>query len=99
MYWVETIVCSGAKGKDAKLRRKLQSRQEYKRRQPGCVAAWLGRGPDDKTMLLVQSVFKSQKDWKRISQEIQTKLDAKRWRNRRSHARPSTCWSIRIVSR
>ena len=77
MYWVETIVCSGAKGKDAKLRRKLQSRQEYKRRQPGCVAAWLGRGPDDKTMLLVQSVFKSQKDWKRITQEIQTKLDTK----------------------
>ena len=28
-------------------------------------------------MLLVQSVFKSQKDWKRISDEIRLKLDSK----------------------
>ena len=75
MYWVETIVCSGAKGKDAKLRRKLQSRQEFKRRQPGCVAAWLGHGPEKNSMFLVQSVFRSQKDWKQISDQIQQKLD------------------------
>lgn len=75
MYWIETIVCSGAKGKDAKLRRKLKSRQEFKRRQSGCVAAWLGHGPEKNSMFLVQSVFESQKDWRRISEKIQEKLD------------------------
>ena len=75
MAWVETIVCSGRKGSDARLRRMLRARQEYKRRQPGCIGAWLGLGAEDKSMMLVQSAFATSNDWKRISKEIQSTLD------------------------
>jgi hypothetical protein len=76
MLWVETIVCSSKQGVDARLRRMLNARQEFKRRQKGCVAAWVGRAPDNSEMLLVQSVFQSSTDWKRISELIQSTLDA-----------------------
>ncbi len=75
MAWVETIVCSGRKGSDARLRRMLRARQEYKRRQPGCIGAWLGLGAEDKSMMLVQSAFATSTDWQRISKEIQSTLD------------------------
>ena len=35
MAWVETIVCSGKKGSDARLRRMLKARQEFKRAPGG----------------------------------------------------------------
>lgn len=76
MAWVETIVCSGKKGSDARLRRMLRARQEYKRRQAGCIGAWMGTGAESSAMLLVQSAFQSADDWKRISREIQATLDA-----------------------
>lgn len=75
MAWVETIVCSSKKGTDARLRRMLKARQEFKRRQDGCIGAWIGRGPGDSEMLLVQSAFETADDWKTISKEIQTTLD------------------------
>ena len=75
MAWVETIVCSGRKGSDARLRRMLKARQEYKRRQDGCIGAWIGLAAENKTMMLVQSAFLSEKDWRRISSEIQSTLD------------------------
>ena len=75
MAWVETIVCSSKKGSDARLRRMLKARQEFKRRQEGCIGAWLGRGPDNSEMLLVQSAFETANDWKAISKEIQNTLD------------------------
>ena len=75
MAWVETIVCSGRKGVDARLRRMLRARLEYKRRQPGCIGAWMGQGADSSDMMLVQSAFHSAADWKRISKEIQSSLD------------------------
>ena len=75
MAWVETIVCSGRKGSDARLRRMLRARQEYKRRQPGCIGAWIGTGAESNAMMLVQSAFHTAEDWKRISQEIQSSLD------------------------
>lgn len=75
MAWVETIVCSGKKGSDARLRRMLRARQEFKRRQEGCIGAWLGLGAEDGSMMLVQSAFASSDDWKRISKEIQSTLD------------------------
>ena len=75
MYIVETIVCSGKKGKDARLRRKLQARQELKRRQDGCIAAWIGTGKQDSRMFLVQSVFTSLNVWKKVSDEISNTLD------------------------
>ena len=75
MAWVETIVCSGKKGSDARLRRMLRARQEYKRRQNGCIGAWIGLGAESQSMMLVQSAFATAEDWKRISEEIQSTLD------------------------
>lgn len=75
MAWVETIVCSARKGVDARLRRMLRARQEYKRRQSGCIGAWMGTAAETSEMLLVQSAFHSAEDWKRISNEIQGSLD------------------------
>ena len=60
---------------DARLRRMLRARQEYKRRQPGCIGAWMGTAAESSAMMLVQSAFQSSEDWKRISQEIQASLD------------------------
>ena len=53
----------------------VAARQEYKRRQPGCIGAWIGTGAESNAMLLVQSAFHTAEDWKRISQEIQSSLD------------------------
>ena len=75
MAWVETIVCSGKKGSDARLRRMLKARQEFKRRQAGCIGAWLGMAADDRAMMLVQSAFVSEQAWRQISSEIQATLD------------------------
>lgn len=75
MVWMETIVCSGKKGSDARLRRMIKARLEYKRRQDGCIGAWIGRGAEDGTLLLVQSAFTSAQAWKRISSEIKETLD------------------------
>ena len=76
MAWVETIVCSGKKGSDARLRRMLKARQEYKRRQEGCIGAWLGLAAESNSMMLVQSAFVSEGAWRIISSEIKDTLDA-----------------------
>ena len=76
MAWVETIVCSGKKGSDARLRRMLKARQEFKRRQEGCIGAWLGLAAESNAMMLVQSAFVSEVAWRNISTEIQKTLDA-----------------------
>ncbi len=75
MVWMETIVCSGKKGSSARLRRMIKARLEYKRRQDGCLGAWIGQGAEDDTMLLVQSAFTTPEAWKRISNEIKKSLD------------------------
>ena len=75
MAWVETIVCSAKKGVDARLRRMMKARQEFKRRQAGCIGAWLGSAPEDSSMMLIQSVYASEADWKRISKMVQSNLD------------------------
>lgn len=75
MAWVETIVCSGKQGSDARLRRMLKARQEFKRRQEGCIGAWLGLAAESKSMMLVQSAFVSEEAWRTISTEIQNTLD------------------------
>ena len=75
MAWVETIVCSGKKGVDARLRRMMKARQEFKRRQAGCIGAWLGLAPENSSMMLIQSVYASEADWKRISKMVQSNLD------------------------
>ena len=75
--FVETVVCAGAPGKEARFMRMLESRQTYKRRQDGCIAAWTGTSIDGAGMVLVQSVFVDNKAWKRISDDVMKALDTK----------------------
>ena len=75
--FVETVVCAGAPGKEARFLRMLDSRQTYKRRQEGCLAAWTGTSIDGAGMVLVQSVFVDNNAWKRISDEVMKALDSK----------------------
>lgn len=75
MPLMETIVCSAKKGSDARLRRLLLARQEFKRRQSGCLGAWLGKGADNPEMLLIQSVYVDGHHWKQISDRIKEQLD------------------------
>jgi len=77
MFWIETVVCSGVIGKEARLMRMLEVRQEFKRRQQGCVSAWVGRNPEQREVLIVQSVFVSQEAWRDISQKAIDLLDEK----------------------
>lgn len=74
---IETVVCSGASGKEARFKRMLEVRQEFKRRQNGCLAAWIAPSTDGHGLFLVHSVFSDQKSWKRISEMVVKKLDAK----------------------
>ena len=74
---IETVVGSGAPGKEARFRRMLEVRQEFKRRQKGCLSAWIAPSTDGHGLFLVQSVFVDQSSWKRISELIVKKLDAK----------------------
>jgi hypothetical protein len=76
MLLMETIVCSARKGVEARMLRMLKTRQEFKRRQEGCVAAWLGAAPDNSNLVLVQTVFDSASSWKSISECVQTSLDS-----------------------
>jgi len=77
MFLIETVVCSGVIGKEARLMRMLEVRQEFKRRQQGCVSAWVGRNPEQREVLIVQSVFVSQEAWRDISQKAMDLLDEK----------------------
>jgi len=74
---IETVVCSGAPGKEARFKRMLEVRQEFKRRQSGCLAAWIAQSSDGQELFLIHSVFQNKKSWKRISQSIAAKLDTK----------------------
>ena len=74
---IETVVCSGASGKEARFKRMLETRQEFKRRQPGCLAAWIAPSTDGQGLFLVHSVFQDKKSWKRISKQISEKLDSR----------------------
>lgn len=74
---METIVCSPAQGREARLERMLKARQQFKRQKKGCLAAWYGNSSDGESLILVQSVFASRKDWQEISQEIAETLDVR----------------------
>ena len=75
MNVIETVVCSAKDGSSAKLRRLVLARQEFKRRQNGCIAAWMGTALDNDTMILVQSVYATAQDWKTFSEKIRQELD------------------------
>ena len=72
---VETVVCAGAPGKGARFLRMVETRQAYKRRQEGCLGAWIGESIEGQGMILVQSVFVDRQAWKKISDEVIKVLD------------------------
>ena len=74
---METVVCSPAQGKDARLLRMLNTRQEFKKQKPGCIAAWYAKSSDGEPLLLVQSIFASRQDWIDISNAIIKTLDSR----------------------
>jgi len=57
--------------------RMLNTRQEFKRQKPGCLAAWYAKSSDGESLLLVQSVFASRQDWIDISNAIVETLDSR----------------------
>jgi|TARA_B110000444_G_scaffold257797_1_gene297098 heme-degrading monooxygenase HmoA len=75
--FIETVVCGAAKGKGARFLRMLETRQAFKRRQDGCLAAWVANSTDGTDMVLVQTVFNDRQAWKKISDEVLKVLDAK----------------------
>ncbi len=75
--YVETVVCAGAPGKEARFLRMIESRQAFKRRQDGCLAAWTGTSIDGTGMILVQTVFEDNQSWKEISDQVVKVLDPK----------------------
>ena len=75
MNVIETVVCSAKDDSTAKLRRLVLARQEFKRRQNGCIAAWMGTAIENDSMILVQSVYTTAQDWKAISEKVRQELD------------------------
>ena len=74
---IETVVCSPAQGREARLLRMLNARQEFKRQKSGCLAAWYAKSSDGESLLLVQSVFTSRQNWIDISNAIVETLDSR----------------------
>ena len=74
-YWMETVVCSAKKGKDARLMRMLEARQEMRRRTEGCHKAWISRSVDGQPIFLVQAVYDDEVAWRKSSQRIIDELD------------------------
>ena len=72
--WFETVICSARRGQDARLRRALEARSAYKRRQPGCLASWVSRSHDGQPMFLVQSWYVDQSAWRAVSDSVEEHL-------------------------
>ena len=69
--WLETVICSARRGQDARLRRALEARSAYKRRQSGCLASWVSRSHDGQPMFLVQSWYVDQATWRTVSDSME----------------------------
>jgi len=72
--WFETVICSARRGQDARLRRALEARASYKRRQEGCLASWVSRSHDGQPMFLVQSWFVDEQAWRHIASTMEENL-------------------------
>ena len=72
---LETIVCSGVSGKEKNLLRMLKARQKFRKRNPGCLGAWVVPSSDGQPVYLVQAIYKNAESWKSISDNIKNKLD------------------------
>ena len=72
--WFETVICSARRGQDARLRRALEARAAYKRRQDGCHASWVSRSQDGQPMFLVQTWYSDETAWRRIAANMEETL-------------------------
>ena len=72
--WFETVICSARRGQDARLRRALEARASFKRRQDGCLASWVARSHDGQPMFLVQTWYEDQAAWKSISENMEAAM-------------------------
>ena len=68
--WFETVICSARRGQDARLRRALEARASFKRRQDGCHASWVSRSQDGQPMFLVQTWYEDESAWRSISEKM-----------------------------
>jgi len=76
MAWLETVVCSSRKKVDARFKRILNAHQELKRRQDGCIGAWAARSVDGQPLFLIQSLYVSRTELKRITGLVSEKMDS-----------------------
>tara|TARA_B100000214_G_C23940210_1_gene615319 strand:+ start:989 stop:1318 length:330 start_codon:yes stop_codon:yes gene_type:complete len=73
---LETIVCSGMPGKEKNLLRMLKARQKFRKRDSGCLGAWVVPSSDGQPVYLVQAIYKDTGSWKLISDKIKNELDS-----------------------
>ena len=71
---LETAIVSARKGRDARLLRVLETRQKFKLRNNGCLKAWISPSEDNQPIYLVQTLFDSKSSWKKISDDLDSKL-------------------------
>lgn len=71
---LETAIVSARKGRDARLLRVLETRQKFKLRNDGCLKAWISPSEDNQPIYLVQTLFDSKSSWKKISEDLDSKL-------------------------
>ena len=76
-YWLETVVCSARKGVDVRLERRLEARQEMRRRTEGCVRAWVSRSIDGQPMFLLQAIYDDEDSWRRSAKRVSEELDSR----------------------
>ena len=72
--WFETVICSARRGQDARLRRALEARASFKRRQEGCLASWVSRSQDGQPMFLVQTWYKDEATWRTIAEQMEAAM-------------------------
>jgi len=76
-YWLETVICSARKGRDARLQRMLERRQLLRKRSKGCLEAWVSRSMDGQPMFIVQAIYEDEDSWRSVNDRIESELDSK----------------------
>lgn len=74
--WLETVVCSARKGREARLKRLIAARVELQRRCEGCLAAWSAPAIGQEGMFLIQAAFDSEESWREASERRAKELDS-----------------------
>ena len=62
---------------EKRLRKLLETRITFRKRFDSCRNAWVCQSADGSGTFLVQSIYSTEEAWKKISENIQEKLDPK----------------------